>query len=259
MNVSHRVRRTVGRLFDRPPPDAEITPPELGGLRLVVPRGYEGFYSDGYEPEVARALTRLVEPGDVCVDLGAHIGYFAMLMAYCAGAAGRVVAFEASEENAGYVARTAALNRDRIQLDLRHAAVTDGSTPTIELYPGRSGGAMEWTISQEFAEREDEGPTARRAVVVPTLRLDDAFGPGDRLDVVKMDIEGGEAVALAGAQRVLAEQRPVFLVEFHREVGWPAIEHFVAAAYGFEELDGTRIDTPSGPDTVPYQFVAVPT
>jgi FkbM family methyltransferase len=258
MNVSQRVRQTVGRLFDRPPQDVEIAPPELGGLRLVVPHGYEGFYSDGYEPDVARALARLVQPGNVCADLGAHIGYFAMLMAHRAGVEGRVVAFEASEENAGYIARSAELNRDQVRLDLRHAAVTDGSTATIELYPGRTGGAMEWTISQEFAEREDAAPTERQPVVVATVRLDDAFGPGEPLDVVKMDIEGGEGVALAGAERLLSEQRPVFLVEFHREVGWPAVEHLAAAGYHFESLDGERIPTPEDAAAVPYQFVASP-
>ena len=73
-----------------------------------------------------------------------------------------------------------------------------------------------------------------------------------------MDIEGGEAVAPAGARRILAEQRPVFVVEFHRDVGWPVIGHFVAAGYRFEKFDGTRIDTPADPDAVPSYFVALP-
>jgi FkbM family methyltransferase len=252
------LRETLGRLVRRTAPPAEIAPPELGGLRLVVPRGYAATYAEGYEPKVAEALARLVGPGDVCADVGAHIGFFAMLMAQRAGAEGRVLAFEASEDNAGYIERSIALNEGSVRLELRHAAVTDGATNTVDLFPGRAGGEMEWTISREFAEREDEAPRARKSVTVPSVALDDVFGPGERVDVIKMDIEGGEAVAMKGAQRLLSEQRPEFLIEFHREVGWPAIEHLTAAGYKFEDLDGKRLETPSDAASVPYQFVAAP-
>jgi FkbM family methyltransferase len=253
------LRATIGRVLGRSgAADAEIAPPELGGLRLVVPAGYAGVYGEGYEPEVAQAISRLVEPGMVCADVGAHIGFFAFLMADRAGPEGRVVAFEASPENAAYVRRSAERNAGAANVDVRHAAVTDGATATIELFPGRSGGEMEWTISREFAEREDTAPTARQAVTVPAVRLDEVFGPGERLDVVKMDIEGGEAVALPGAERLLAEQRPVFVVEFHREVGWPGLERLIAAGYAFEDLAGAPIATPTDAVSAPYQLVARP-
>lgn len=252
------LRQTVGRWLGRGGGDVEIAPPELEGLRLVVPAGYAGVYSEGYEPEVAAAVGRLVEPGAVCADVGAHIGFFAFLMAARAGRDGRVVAFEASPQNARYVQRSAELNAGRANVEVRHAAVTDGATATIDLYPGRTGGDMEWTISREFAAREDAAPTARKAVSVPALRLDDAFGPGERLDLVKLDIEGGEAVALPGAARVLAEQRPTFVVEFHREVGWPGLERLIAAGYRFESLGGEAIPTPADAASAPYQLVARP-
>lgn len=252
------LRVRLGKLMRRPAGDVEISPPELSGLKLVVPDGYDGVYGDGYEPDVTRAIERLVTPGSVCADVGAHIGFFAFLMADRAGPEGRVVAFEASPANADYVLRSAELNADRTRVEVRHAAVTDGASDTIELFPGRSGGEMEWTISRAFAEREDVAPTQRRAVEVPALRLDDVFGPGERLDVVKMDIEGGEAVALPGAGRILAEQRPVFVIEFHREVGWPGLERLITAGYRFENLNGQPIDIPRDAATAPYQFVARP-
>src|SRR4051812_657990 len=125
------LREKVGRLVRRTAADAEIAPRELGGLRLVVPRGFAGTYGEGYEPAVAGALERLVGPGDVCADVGAHVGFFTMLMAHRAGPDGRVVAFEASKENVGYIARSVALNKERAQVELIHAAVTDGATETV--------------------------------------------------------------------------------------------------------------------------------
>jgi hypothetical protein len=115
---------------------------------------------------------------------------------------------------------------------------------------------MRSTILRGFADREVSA--GRRVLTVPAVALDACFGPGDRLDVVKMDIEGAEAIAPAGARRIMAEQRPLFVVEFHRDVGWPVIGHFVSAGYRFEKFDGTRIDTPGNPDSVPSYFVAVP-
>jgi hypothetical protein len=122
------LRSRIGGLARRAAPDAKIAPPELGGLRLVVPRGRAGVYEQGYEPEVTSALTRLVGPGDVCADVGAHVGFFAMLMAHRAGGEGRVLVIEASKENAGYIERSIALNQGRARIELHHAAVTDGST-----------------------------------------------------------------------------------------------------------------------------------
>src|SRR3954470_9144175 len=134
------LRSRIGGLVRGATPDAEIAPRELGGMRLVVPRGYAGVYGDGYEPAVAGALERLVGPGDVCADVGAHVGFFAMLMASRSGPEGRVLVFEASEENAGYIRRSIELNKDGARIELRNAAITDGATDSIELYPGRGGG-----------------------------------------------------------------------------------------------------------------------
>jgi FkbM family methyltransferase len=250
------MRDRVRRLVRRAAPDVEIAPLELDGLRLVVPRGSDGLYGEGYEPKVTAALTRLVRPGHVCADLGANIGFFALLMAQRSGPRGRVVAFEPREDIAGYLARNIALNAGRVRIELRRAAVTDGTTDVVDLHSGAPGSEMRSTILEGFAEREE--PAGKQVISVPAVALDACFGPGDRLDVLKMDIEGAEAVALAGARRILAEQRPVFVVEFHRDVGWPVIEHFAAAGYRFEKFDGTRIAAPGEPDAVPSYFVAVP-
>jgi FkbM family methyltransferase len=253
---SDAVRERVRRLVHRVAPDVEIEPPELGGLRLVVPRGYEGLYGEGYEPKVTAALRRLVQPGYVCADLGANVGFFALLMAQLAGHEGRVVAFEPREDMTGYLASNMGRADGRMRIEVRREAVTDGATDAIDLYSGGRGSEMRSTIVRGFAERE--APTGRRVISVPAVALDACFGPGDRLDLVKMDIEGGEAVVPLGARRVMAEQRPVFVVEFHRDVGWPAIAHFADAGYRFEKFDGTRIETPADPDAVPSYFVAVP-
>jgi FkbM family methyltransferase len=236
----------------------EVRPAALGGLRMIVPWGYEDVYADGYETGVASALERMIQPGDACADIGAHLGYFALLMARLSGPSGHVVAFEADEDNAKFVRRSADANRPTATIEVRTVAVTDGDSPRVPLYAGRAGGGMEWTVSREFAEREDVALTEHASHEVAAVSLDVAFPAGVPLDVAKMDIEGGEAMALSGARRLLRDQRPSFVIEFHREVGWPAVEILLEANYVFEHLDGTPLGRPANADGVPYQFVARP-
>ena len=57
----------------------------------------------------------------------------------------------------------------------------------------------------------------RRTVSIQSTRLDDYFGPGERVDLIKLDIQGYELHALRGAERVLADNPNVkLLLEF-----WP--------------------------------------
>jgi hypothetical protein len=58
-------------------------------------------------------------------------------------------------------------------------------------------------------------------------------------------------------RRLLREARPVVVLEFHREVGWPAIPVLAEAGYSFVTLDREPLAV-EGPDDVPYQLIAEP-
>jgi FkbM family methyltransferase len=247
------LRERVRRLIRREVPEVEVAPPEVGGRTLVVPSAYGAVYREGYEPQVVAALSRLVRPGDVCADLGANVGFFTLLLSRLAGPAGRVVAFEPRDDMAGYLERNLAGSTG---IDVCRAAVSDGGADRVELHSGEWGTEVRSTILPDLAQRE--ALDGRQVVTVPAVTLDDSFGPGERLDLVKVDIEGAESVVLEGAHRILGEQRPVFVVEFHRDVGWPIVGHLADAGYRFESWDGTRIGTPGKPDEVPSYFVALP-
>jgi FkbM family methyltransferase len=248
-------RRVLRRTLRRRPWEAAGA---LAGLRFRLPRGFEFFVVyDEYEPEVVAALARLVRPGDVCVDAGANVGVLTLHLARLVGEEGRVVAFEASPENAALLRTNVGLNATLApRIDVEEAAVSDGSTAWIDIYPGRGGGHGEWTVSESFAGRADDTPQERKPTRVRSISLDDHFPSGRSLDVVKMDIEGAEAQALPGMRRLLRETRPVILLEFHREAGWPGIEALIDAGYRFESLAGEPLPVPDGPGEVPYQFVA---
>lgn len=212
-----------------------------------------------YEPAVVAALQRLVRPGFVCADVGANVGVLTICLARCVGENGRVVSFEAVSETAARLRRNVARSGELApRVTVEEVAVTDGSEPSIELFPGRGGAPAEWTISHEFASREDRVAVERLPIRVAAISLDSYFAPGARLDLVKMDIEGAEPQAVAGMRRLLRDERPLLVLEFHREVGWPAIPALLEAGYLLESLEGASLPAPAGPDDVPYQLVARP-
>ena len=73
---------------------------------------------DRYEPEAAQLALSLVRPGDVVVDAGAHIGFFALQLAQAVGPTGFVHAFEPLARNADLLERSIAESRfeDRMRL-----------------------------------------------------------------------------------------------------------------------------------------------
>jgi FkbM family methyltransferase len=210
-----------------------------------------------YERDVAVALARLVRPGSICVDAGAHQGTFALLMARLAGRHGHVYAFEPHPLNAARVRRAVRWRGLERRVTVEQAALLDRGGDA-ELFPGRRPYATtEWTVDLGFAAREDTAPVERPPIVVRALALDEYLPAGRRIDVVKVDVEGAEARALGGMRRILKDSAPAILLEFHREVGWPAIGLLEELGYELLDLDGEPLPPLEGPDAVPYHLLAL--
>jgi len=187
-------------------------------LRIQTP-DQQQYIFDQRETEVTHAITALVKPGWVCVDAGAHIGYFTLLLAKLVGPEGRVVAFEADQSNADLLRLNVSLNGYEDRVKVEHSAVSDGSRDSVALYSGPS--SFEASILPQSDSRVSE---------VPATSLDRYFRRGERLDIVKMDIEGGETKAIPGMRRLLLETRPLLLIEVHERC-WQVVENVLSFDY----------------------------
>ena len=223
----------------------------------MLPPGWDEHYATDYEPAVAAALSRLVRPGDTCVDAGAHYGYFTLLLAKLSGPGGRVYAFEAEAENARILRENVRANELRSRVTVEQAAVAARSG-TIELHAARSGGSTEWTLNESFAHRAGAPEASDSVERARGVRLDTYLAGAPTVDVIKMDIEGAEAEVIPAIAGFLQRQGTTVVLEFHREVGWPAIPALLSSGYAFEELDGTPLPAPRSADEVPYQLIARP-
>ena len=146
-----------------------------------------------HEPAVTALLRREVKPGDVAVDIGAHIGYFTLLLSRLVGEKGKVFAFEPDPDNFALLRRNAELNGLR-NVVLESKAVSDAGG-RIRLYRAE-GNSGDHRIFDDSGRRE--------AVEVDSVRLDDYFaGSGVRVDFIKMDIQGAEPGAVRGMEALL--------------------------------------------------------
>lgn len=160
-------------------------------------------FTDRYERALIRQKLR---PGMVVVDIGANLGSYVPLFLKLIGREGRLHLFEPTEKSFRFLKKKFRAD-NRLVLNERAVASHTGQ---IQLY--------ESTIQN--AENKTWNFSGSRAVPtrsVPCVRLDDYFKPGDRVDFIKMDIEGFEFEALRGMTRVLDDNKNIqLLTEF-----WP--------------------------------------
>jgi FkbM family methyltransferase len=165
---------------------------------------YRGFkaYADHAE---RKFLRRTLSPGDVAVDVGANIGIYTQLLSRWVGPTGLVHSFEPSPENFG---RLQSATRKLANVRLSQSAVGESSRRTA-LYVSDK-------LNVDHRAYPPEGDS-RPTVPIEMIALDDYFKTGERVDLIKMDIQGYELHALRGASRVLADNPTIkLLFEF-----WP--------------------------------------
>ncbi|MBI5728782.1 MAG: FkbM family methyltransferase [Candidatus Magasanikbacteria bacterium] len=157
-----------------------------------------------YEPETARLFEKIIKPGMVIVDIGAHIGYFTRLFSKLVGATGRVYAFEADPENYSLLQK----NTHRLRnVKLFPLAVTD-QHGTIDFYHYPDKAGCHSTLPNVPLDYKKE------RITVPADSLDSLLKTEGvkSVDLVKMDIEGGEGAALRGMEKTLAKNTSLMMV-----------------------------------------------
>ena len=169
--------------------------------------------SGDYEPHVAGALVALLRPDTHLLDLGANLGFFSLLAATRCPC-GRVFSLEPDPNNFRLLAASIALNGlgDRITAWPFAASDAAGVAVLSDLGNPRNLGARFISRSRAALQVHVHGPQPHFCEV-RTVRLDELLA-AETVDVIKIDIEGHEPLALRGAEGLLRRCRPVILMEF---------------------------------------------
>lgn len=183
-----------------------------------------------YEPHVVQQVRRWLKPGDTFVDIGANIGYFTLLAAFLVGDEGRVFAFEPNISNCELL-KLGLTDNQFHNVTLYPHAVAESEQPFLLEVNGSNG----WVIpfdAPRAATRETDNPTQ---FLTTSVTIDHTLRDVDRVDLIKMDIEGAEYRALQGMAEVLCRFRPVLLTEFS-----PATIEMCSRVHPEDYLDALR-------------------
>lgn len=161
---------------------------------------------------VLRALQSVVAADSICFDVGANIGLYSLGLSQLAPR-GRVYAFEPSAGAFHWLRHNLDANGVANVEAVRHAV--GDRVGTISFHDVAFFTAGSFTAEEgSYLGSEAVGSTL---VEVPCTTLD-AFVESagvERVDVVKIDVEGAELSVLDGAKRTLAEHRPTVVMEFN--------------------------------------------
>jgi len=233
-----------------PPPFLARMPEELGrysftcDLRDSISR--EVCFTAHYEPQET-ALTQAVLGREMCfVDVGANWGYFTLLAAHLVGEGGRVVSLEPDPRLFSVLLENLARNKVDQATALPLAAAEGRSVLMLSGYSETGGN---FGMSRVIAKQ----PVEDGYFQVLSDSLDSILDEQriDSVDLMKMDIEGSEALAVKGMSRCLATKKiKHLLLELHPQqlldLGSSAdavVEILLAADYKGITIDG---DSPLG-------------
>lgn len=173
-----------------------VSPGDYDGLRYLIHGISEG------DPLTA-LLHRLLQPGDVFVDVGANVGMYSAVASLRVGPSGRVLAVEASPitfEKLQVITRRGLGN-----IVARHCAVADAA------------GGLEFFIGPEdhsgVSSLRDLGAAATQRVRVPAETLDHLLEGWPKVRFIKIDVEGAELKVIKGALRTIDRDRPFLAME----------------------------------------------
>ena len=168
-------------------------------LREVID---QGIWLYGWEPSTIALMKRHTSPGDTVIEVGANVGAHTLLLAKLVGPSGTVHAFEPTAYAQGKLRANVDLNPDlKARVVIRSELVTNhaGQTPVRR-------------ITSSFAVRPNE---SRPAEVVHTAAIALDYEPFDRVNLLKIDVDGYDFKVLEGATELLKKFRPYVLIELY--------------------------------------------
>ncbi|WP_199883821.1 FkbM family methyltransferase [Anaerosinus massiliensis] len=156
-----------------------------------------------FDPQSTNVVKNLVKKGDVVLDVGANIGYYSVLMSKLVGINERVISFELTQHYREVLQSNIEINNLN-NCDIMDFGLSNGND-ICEISIGSSSATMHWA--------DDSKPIKTEKIQLK--RLDDIieFQNINKIDFIKIDVDGHEPVFLEGAWQSIEKFKPVILLE----------------------------------------------
>lgn len=153
---------------------------------------------DGFwESWLSQTLAKLIKPGDICIDIGANFGYYSVLMSALAGTKGQTVAIEPNPHLCRLLRLTAGVNGPGFGVAEVALSNTTGKIP-LHIPESSFGDAS-------ILQRTDRPIQKSKKVKVEVIRFDELAKRMnlEKVNVIKMDVEGLEPLVFEGMQETI--------------------------------------------------------
>lgn len=165
------------------------------------------FLTNRWEQESLIWCRRLLRPGMVAVDIGAHIGYYTRIFSRLVGDSGRVLSFEPSSENFPVLSKNLSAGKYRNVTLFNKAVGAENTTGTLFVSPGHSNHSLNAGFTESVGQEQVE--------IVPLDLVLSQQGIS-RVDFIKVDVEGFEIHVLNGLMNVVKNSSEIhMLVEYN--------------------------------------------
>lgn len=161
------------------------------------------FFRRWYELETQSAILSLLPRGGTFVDIGANVGMASLAAARAVGAEGRIVAFEPNPAIAAIFAE--GIKRNRLSNVTLHNCAIGTQAREFDLFvPDSNHG--EGSLATDFGDRPGK-------MVKVTVGTGEPIAALDRIDLIKIDVEGFELEVVSAIAPALLDHRPLILCE----------------------------------------------
>ncbi len=171
--------------------------PLAGKKWLLASRS--NFFWGTYEPEQTQAFQKVIRPGDVVFDVGAHYGYYTLLSSSLTGPKGKVFAFEPSPGNIPRLKKHLQINHCENVNVLELALSDHAGTARFDNHAGSGTGHL----------------SPGGGIEVALSSLDALSGRLPKPNVLKIDCEGAEIEVLTGGEKTIRTAKPAIFLSTH--------------------------------------------
>ncbi len=174
-----------------------------------------------WETWMTLAVTRLLQPGWHCLDVGANHGYYTLLMAGAVGATGRVLALEPNFKLAELVRKSIEVNGFNNCAEVMPLAAAHQSGEMVNLIVphGNTG----------HASLHINAAPADQVMAVQTVTIDDLTADWPQVDLIKIDTEGAEQAVWGGMKQTIRRNPEIKIALEFGSARYPKAQEFLEA------------------------------
>ena len=157
-----------------------------------------------YEPALTKIVRKYVSEGDVVLDVGANTGYYSLIFSHLVGGTGHVVSFEPTQNFRTLLLRNLDAN-DVKNVSVQSYGLSDKNN-IVEI------GIGDYSATIHASQKEEVNVGCE---TIEVKRLDDVFDHLnlDRINFVKIDVDGHEFFSMEGAKSILTRYKPKMVIE----------------------------------------------